>query len=302
MSAVAAEPDQDFQATVVARLPAAPDAARGLLDRLAEVFDPTEAAVSAYESSGGLWMVAVHFLHPPNETAVRALVALAAGPEAANGITFERLAERDWVKASLEGLSPVTAGRFVVHGAHDRTRIPRNAIGIEIEAALAFGTGHHGTTRGCLLALDRVRKSRRPERILDIGTGTGVLAIAAAKALRVPVLASDIDPRAVAVARANARHNRAVKVTVVQAATLGARHYRARAPYDLILANILVGPLQRMATPMARLAAPRARVVLSGLLTSHANAVLAAYRAQGFALERRIVLEDWATLVLRRGR
>jgi ribosomal protein L11 methyltransferase len=135
--------------------------------------------------------------------------------------------------------------------------------------------------------------------VLDIGTGTGVLAIAAARVLRRPVLASDIDRRAAGVARENVRRNRAPSVTVVHAASIGLRRYREHGPFDLVLANILLGPLQRMATPMARLLAPGARVVLSGLLTAQASAALAAYRHEGLALERRVVLEGWSTLVLR---
>jgi ribosomal protein L11 methyltransferase len=183
--------------------------------------------------------------------------------------------------------------------------VPVNAIGIEIEAALAFGTGHHGTTRGCLLALDRLAKqratTRAPIRILDIGTGTGVLAIAAAKALRCHVTASDIDARAVAVARENARLNRVAPfVTFIHAAGVGDRRLRSAAPFDLVFANILLPPLRRLAAPMARLLAPGAQVVLSGLLPAQANAALAAYRAQGLALARRIDLDGWTTLVLRR--
>ena len=289
-------------ATVVARLEAgAADEARALLDRLAEVFDASDAVVSSYDTGNG-WSVAIHFTDPPNETAVRALVGLAAGPAAANALVFEKLAERDWVRASLEGLKPVEAGRFVVHSEHYRSSVRLNRIGIEIGTAFAFGTGHHGTTRGCLLALDHLLKARRPLRVLDVGTGTGVLAIAAARALRRPVLASDIDRRAARVARENVRRNRAPGVTIVDAAGLGARRFRERAPFDLVLANILLGPLQRMATPMRRLLAPGARVVLSGLLTSQASAALAAYRREGLALERRVVLDGWSTLVLRRGR
>jgi ribosomal protein L11 methyltransferase len=179
------------------------------------------------------------------------------GRELANALVFERVEARDWVAASLEGLAPVGAGRFLVHGRHDRARLGANRIGIEIEAALAFGTGHHGTTRGCLLALDCIARQKRPPRdILDIGTGTGVLAIAAAKALRRRVLASDIDARAVMVARENARLNRAAPWTeFIHAAGLASNRFRARGPFDLILANILLGPLLRLARPMRRLLA-----------------------------------------------
>jgi ribosomal protein L11 methyltransferase len=195
----------------------------------------------------------------------------------------------------------VRAGRFVVHGAHDRARVAGNAIGIEIEAALAFGTGHHGTTRGCLLALDDLAKRRRPRRVLDLGTGSGVLAIAAAKRLHSRVVAGDIDPVAVAAARGNARRNGAgPAITFVRAAGTKARAIAAQAPYDLIFANILLGPLLRLAVPLRLHLLPRAHLVLSGLLPRDANAALSIYRAQGLTLERRITIEGWVTLVLRR--
>jgi ribosomal protein L11 methyltransferase len=313
-----AEPSP-LPASVVARLATDQATALAIGDALTESFEAEEVAAAWSEQPDGRWSLAVHFREPPSETAVRALVALAAGADAANALAFERLAAKDWVRTSLEGLTPVEAGRFVVHGSHDRARVARNRIGIEIEAALAFGTGHHGTTRGCLLALDRIVKQQRVRhlplkgggrrakrvgwgsRVLDVGTGSGVLAIAAARALRKPVLASDIDIRAVMVARDNARRNRAgAFVHVVHAGGLAARRFRAGAPFGLIFANILLGPLQRLATPMARLVAPGGRVVLSGLLAAQASAAVAAYRARGLSLERRFPLEGWVTLVLRR--
>src|SRR6266508_1276319 len=291
--------------TVVARLTADRATTQNISDALSESFDALEVAASTVEEPDGRWSLAVHFRDPPNETAVRALVALAVGAAAANALTFEPVAAKDWVRASLEGLTPVAAGRFVVHGAHDRARVPVKRVGIEIAAALAFGTGHHGTTRGCLIALDRIvkRQDRRRGRmkVLDVGTGTGVLAIAAAKALHTPVLASDIDARAVTIARDNARRNRiGAFVEVTLATGLDAGRFRARAPFALVLANILLGPLRRLATPMARLVAPGGWVVLSGLLPAQASAALAAYRAHGLRLEQRIPLEGWVTLVLRR--
>lgn len=270
--------------------------------RLADAFaDWLDAAVVAFEQDGGGWTVEIHFESAPDENKIRDLVQAIAGETAVTALSFETVAARDWVAASLAGLKPVAAGRFVVHGAHDRATIPSHCVGIEIEAALAFGTGHHGTTRGCLLALDQILRAHRPRRILDVGTGTGVLAIAAAKALHHRVLASDIDARAVAVATENARINHvAPLIEVLHAPGLAARRVREHAPYDLVFANILLAPLRLLASPMARLLAQQARVILSGLLATQANAALAAYRSNDLALERRIVLDGWATLVLRR--
>ena len=288
--------------TVVARLVCDEKAARALASALDETLDPDDTAAAAFEGEDGRWQMAVYFREAPDEAAVRALVRMAAGDAAATAIAFEPLAEKDWVAESLAGLKPVRAGRFVVHGSHDRARVPVNALGIEIEAALAFGTGHHGTTRGCLLALDSLAKRRRFRRVLDIGTGSGVLAIAAAKRLRVPVIGSDIDGLAVVAARGNARLNGvAPYIRTVHAAGARARAITEHGPYDLIFANILLGPLTRLAVPIRRLAAPGGRIVLSGLLPSHANAARAVYGAQGFMTEGQVLLEGWATLVLNCG-
>jgi ribosomal protein L11 methyltransferase len=299
--------------------------------------DQAGIAAALFEEPDLRATIELHFREPADEVAIRELVKTAAGAEAAAALTFERLPEVDWVRQGLAALTPVEAGRFTIHGAHDRRRVRANRIAIEIEAALAFGTGHHGTTRGCLIVLDRLLKRelarRRPiavalpaatdqirstwhaiklrraahrsgssaAPILDIGTGTGILAIGAAKALRRPVLASDIDPRAVAVARGNARLNCAAQyVEVIRADGVARRRFHQRGPYWLIFANILLEPLQRMATPMKRLMGPKAAVVLSGLLAGQERAGLATYCARGLVLAYRLKLDGWVTLVLRR--
>jgi ribosomal protein L11 methyltransferase len=287
--------------TTVARLACDQPTARRLAAFLGESLNADDIVCAAFEGGDGQWQVAVHFREKPNEAGLRALVAIAVNDAAAAALTVEPVAAADWVAESLAGLKPVRAGRFIVHGAHDRACVPANAIGIEIEAALAFGTGHHGTTRGCLLALDMLAKQARARCVLDLGTGSGVLAIAAAKILRTRVIAGDIDPAAVTSAKINARRNRVgPTITLARAVGVNARAIAAHAPYDLIFANILLGPLLRLAVPLSRLASPRARVVLSGLLPGHVNAVLALYRAQGLALERCIALDGWVTLVLRK--
>jgi ribosomal protein L11 methyltransferase len=275
--------------------------AKRVVDLLTESFFEGQAAIAAFARPDGFWDLTAYFADPPDQASIRDLVAIAAGSEVAETIVFDTVEAKDWVKASLEDLVPVPAGRFVVHGQHDRDRIAPNKFGIEIEAALAFGTGHHGTTRGCLLLLDHVLKAWRPRRVLDLGTGTGVLAIAAAKALHERILASDIDPLSVAVARENARLNETGHlVEMIHATGFAAPEFARRGPFDLVLANILANPLRQLAAPMARHLAPSALVILSGLLTHQAPAVIAAYRARGLVPLRHLRIEGWSSLLLRR--
>jgi ribosomal protein L11 methyltransferase len=281
-------------------------AARRVADIIVETFDPAETAAAAFEATPGenwtpgQWVVEAYFGRAPDEAAVRELVGLAAGPAAAAQAHFGRVESRDWVAASLAGLHAVRAGRFLLHGSHDRAAQP-NDLAIEIEAALAFGTGHHGSTRGCLLLLDRRARRGRPKSILDIGTGSGVLAIAAAKLFRRSVTAGDIDPVAVAAARANARQNGVgALVRPVVARGLGHPALQDGAPYDLVFANILARPLRQLAPKIGSVLAPHGEVILSGLLACDVAAVVAAYRDQGLALVTRLDLDGWASLAMRR--
>ncbi|MDX8467583.1 50S ribosomal protein L11 methyltransferase [Mesorhizobium sp. VK23B] len=213
----------------------------------------------------------------------------------------EALPDIDWVARSLEGLKPVRAGRFFVHGAHDRGKRRSGDLAIEIEAGLAFGTGHHGTTAGCLEMLEQVVLRERPRDALDLGTGSAVLAIALTKLAHIPVLATDIDPVAVRVAAANARLNH-VKSLVETVTAPGFHHpiFARRAPFDLIVANILARPLMRLAPQMARHIRLGGSLVLSGILDRQRDAVISAYVGQSFRHVRTLHREGWVTIHLKR--
>jgi ribosomal protein L11 methyltransferase len=283
--------------TYVMRLSADEVSAKRVAHLFAETCDSEAVAVSAFESEKG-WSVEVHFANDPDRAAVRDLLR-AISPDAAAVAVFETVAQNDWVSASLAGLKPVHIGRLVVHGAHDRAKVRVNQVGIEIEAALAFGTGHHGTTQGCLAAIDRLAHRRHPKSILDLGTGTGVLAIAAARLMRHMVIAGDVDPISVVTSRANARVNCVGNlVRVTRAAGVNSPLIRAHAPYDFVIANILLLTLKQLARPTGLLLSPGAIVVLSGLLNSQANAALAVWQAQGLTLIHRKTIEGWTTITL----
>lgn len=229
----------------------------------------------------------------------------AAGVEARlkahEGLTVlvEKLADADWLAMSLSGLPPVEAGRFFVYGAHDQGRVPPNRVNLKIDAGAAFGTGHHGTTVGCLLAFDELLKRERFERVLDVGCGTGVLAIAAAKTGSRVAIGTDIDAPSVRIANENAALNQA-KARFVHASGLNDRKVRGEGPYDLVFANILAPPLVALAQDIKEALKLEGVAILSGLLRTQERRVTAAYLSRGFVLERRIHRDAWSALVLRR--
>lgn len=275
------------------------DEAFRLVTALDEDAGLTGLAVDAVEEGPGRWCVTLYLSAPPDHRLKAALDAAthAVLGASAPSFTVAPLPETDWVAKSLEGLKPVRAGRFLVHGAHDRDKARPNDIAIEIEAGEAFGTGHHGTTSGCLLAIEHTVRTRALRNALDIGTGSGVLAIAIARLAHCAVLASDIDPVATRVAAANVRLNGAhPEVKVVTAAGIGARIFAEAGPYDLVVANILAGPLVALAPAIRRAVAPGGTVILSGLTTAQSVRVASAYRRQGLRPAATGVIDDWVTL------
>lgn len=279
-------------------VPLSREQAEALVDAAMEHEDLAVTA-SAYEDDSGEWVFEATCSSAPDLEAFAALARDILGGEV--GFTAEVIdPDIDWVARSLEGLRPVVAGGFYVHGSHDTDPPPAGTIPIHIEAAQAFGTGHHETTSGCLEAIDDLLKVRRFTRPIDVGTGTGVLAIALAKRLRgVSVLATDIDPVAVRTTNENVRLNGVTRqVTTIEADGLAHPGIARGAPYDLVVANILAGPLVALAPSMGRVAASGAVIILSGLLETQAARVQGAYARQGMVVSRKLIRGDWATLVL----
>ena len=276
------------------------EAAQGLAAAMERMEpEPTGVGVFEIEDGSGLWEVGGYFLEPPDQVMLEVL-ATAFG---ARPFALSELPEIDWVAHVRRELSPVDAGRFFVFGSHDADKVPAGRVPLQIEATVAFGTGHHGTTLGCLLAFDRLlTEGWRPAKVADIGCGTAVLAMAAAATLpEALVIASDIDRVAVDVAEANVAINHLEgRIECLEAAGLDHKRLHAAAPYDLIFANILKGPLIELAPAIATHLAPGGRAILSGLLVVQAEAVTAAYVAEGLCLQSRDDIGEWSTLVLQK--
>ena len=254
--------------------------------------DPLAVIINETDEVRGLWEVVLFFAEEADALAASCQLQQPAA-------SVVPLVQQDWVRQSLEGLAPVSAGRFFLHGSHDRARRRAGGISLEIDAGTAFGTGHHGTTEGCLLALDALLKRGTPRRVLDVGCGTAVLAIAAARAGRRLAIASDIDPEAVRVAAANAALNAAGPlVRYIVAPGLKHRRIAQGAPYDLIFANILARPLVALARGLTESLAPGGRLILSGLTRDQGRWILATYRNHGLRRDMVIIRGNWLTLVL----
>jgi ribosomal protein L11 methyltransferase len=266
------------------------------------VADPP-AALTLFEERAGTspvqWRIDAYFDTPPDSRALNAeLQRILAKPIPA--LANDSIPDCNWVALSQAALPPVRAGRFTIHGSHDRARVPQGPNSILIDAGEAFGTAQHPTTLGCLLAIDGLARRRHFRRVLDLGCGSGILAIGAARVWpRSAILAVDIDARSVAVARENARANGAASHIAFLCSTgTGSSQVRRGGPYDLILANILAQPLVTLAPDLRRIAAPRCIAVLSGLLLHEAPGVIASYLAQGFTLVSHRHLGGWSALVL----
>jgi len=281
-------------------------AARGL-DLLDRIFEDEGLPVSTMEidEDRRIWEVSIYAPGDPDDALRRRIAEPLAGEFPDAVIEMEIFGDTDWIAKSLEGLKPVRAGRFMVHGAHDRPAVRPHDLAIELEAGQAFGTGHHGTTAGCLEMIEKVMRAapggpRGVDPVLDLGTGSGVLAIAAAMLGPVGVLATDIDPVATRVARENVRHNQASRqIDCVTATGFHSTAFGDAGPFGLIIANILARPLMRMAPDIKRHLAPGGSVILSGILASQRWQVLAAYNGQGMRHVKTLWRNGWVTIHLK---
>ena len=277
--------------------------AGAILDLMSEAFEEDGYAIATMEidEKRDLWEASLYIDFDEEAEMTERFAALVGDAYPELSINREVIPDVDWIARSLEGLQPVHAGRFVVHGSHDRGKARSGEIAIEIDAGQAFGTGHHGTTAGCLEIIEKVMRARQPRKVLDLGTGSGVLAIAARKLAPARVLATDIDPVATRVARENVRLNGiASGITLETATGFHSTAFRRHGPFDLIIANILARPLMRMAPQLAAHLAPGGQVVLSGILANQRWKVIAAYNGAGLRHVRTIWRNGWVTIHLDR--
>lgn len=270
-----------------------------VLDLLSDVFGEEDFAIATTEvdEKRDIWEASVYMMADEEEMVRDRVADALAEPFPGLTISREVIPDVDWIAKSLEGLKPVRAGRFIVHGSHDRDKVRENDIAIEIDAGQAFGTGHHGTTAGCLEVIDKVLRARPVKNALDLGTGSGVLAIAVRKVRKIPVLATDIDPVAVRVARENVRRNGiASGIRVETAPGFHSPAFREDGPFDLIIANILARPLMKMAPELGHHLAPGGSVILSGILAAQRWKVIAAYKGAGMRHLSTIWRNGWVTM------
>jgi ribosomal protein L11 methyltransferase len=264
--------------------------------KLSEALEQLEPypVVSAFElGERGMWEVEAFFSTEPDEAALLKQFGVP--------MRVIPIEDENWVARALDGLPPVETGSFFLYGSHDASTVPANKIGLKIEASYAFGTGHHGTTRGCLLAFEHLLRKRTFDNALDLGCGTGVLGMAFARRLRRPVVATDIDPLATSKSIENARINRAGPFMRIETASgFRSQLIADNAPYDLIFANILAGPLMRLMPGIWRNTAPGGNVILSGILDEQALGICSIAKSFGFKILRRSALEGWITLILKR--
>ena len=267
---------------------------------LENALEPFGEAMSSFETDNGKgWLIEVIGERKP---AARD-VAAALKPLGKHHAEIGRVPDKDWLAESRRGLPEFKAGPFFFYGSHFKGEVPRNMIGLEIDAGMAFGTGRHETTRGCLLAVAKLAKTRRFRNPLDVGTGTGILAFGVARLCNVAVLAGDNDKDAVRVARENAKVNElSCQVRILRSDGYRAKAIRDGAPYDLVTANILANPLIELAPDLARVLAKDGRAVLSGLLREQEKEVLKAHEAAGLELDFRLRLGDWSVLVLQKAK
>jgi ribosomal protein L11 methyltransferase len=277
------------------------DLARTLAGAIQDFVEPPPDALTLFEAHEDGWRIEAYFTELPDPSDLQTMLADMTGLDVP-AIAVEDVPPLNWVAISQAALPPVVAGRFTVHGSHDLRRVAQGPNAILIDAGEAFGTAHHATTYGCLTAIDRLTRRRSFGRILDLGCGSGVLAIGAARVLpKATVIATDMDPTSVEVARANMAANIAPgRIATYVATGLGHPKLRRKEKFDFVVANILADPLMRLARDIRGIIVPRGKLVLSGILIPQAPAVIAAFVAQGFALERHDRVTGWSTLTLTR--